>query len=366
MAGAVHAWASSAAMRRSGSSASARPALDVGRPPGELVVLVVGSHDGAGGQPRQADQQHDLARAAPRAPRRSGAPAAPTTPPRARGSCVSAGFSSTSTAPPAPSAQRPAHEASQAARRPASQRPSAAERTTHSTARLCAALLGDEAQRPARGLQLEREASVGGLVAGQARREPVVARGAPRGAARRAPCRRRAVVLGCGLERVGAPGDLDLIRIPGTTSQQAGGDRHMLKPYEGSAARRLTPPWHGGSSTGGGATRTSSPRTTRCGRAAAFLAEQLGFGSAEPEHPVPLAELSLPAPRLSPPAVAGRRSARPTTYERALHSYGRSYRDVVRAFRGPVRPPARRGRAAARRGRGRTRCSSGRPMPARR
>ena len=48
---------------------------------------------------------------------------------------VSAGLSPRSTAPPAPSAQRPAHEDTQAARRPASQRPSA-ERVTHRAATL--------------------------------------------------------------------------------------------------------------------------------------------------------------------------------------------------------------------------------------
>ena len=48
-------------------------------------------------------------------------------------SSVCAGLSPRSTAPPAPSAQRPAHDDSHAARRPASQRPSAA-RTTHSDA----------------------------------------------------------------------------------------------------------------------------------------------------------------------------------------------------------------------------------------
>ncbi len=48
---------------------------------------------------------------------------------------VSAGLSPRSTAPPAPSAQRPAHEATHGARRPASQRPSA-ERVTHSAAML--------------------------------------------------------------------------------------------------------------------------------------------------------------------------------------------------------------------------------------
>jgi alkyldihydroxyacetonephosphate synthase len=67
--------------------------------------------------------------------------------------------------------------------------------------------------------------------------------------------------------------------------------------------------------------------------AAAGLAARLGFGSAEPERPVPLSAVSLPEPRMRVPdrltdiCFTG-------TYERCLHSYGRGYADVVRAFRG--------------------------------
>jgi alkyldihydroxyacetonephosphate synthase len=74
-----------------------------------------------------------------------------------------------------------------------------------------------------------------------------------------------------------------------------------------------------------------SPRELR--DAAAFLTERLGFGSPQPEQPVPLEDLTLPDPRLEPPAsLAAICSA--DAYERALHAYGRAYRDVVRAFRG--------------------------------
>jgi alkyldihydroxyacetonephosphate synthase len=67
--------------------------------------------------------------------------------------------------------------------------------------------------------------------------------------------------------------------------------------------------------------------------AAAFLSERLGFGSADPEQPVPLSQVSLPAPRLNAPdALSSICFTDP--YERALHSYGRSYSDIVRAFRG--------------------------------
>jgi alkyldihydroxyacetonephosphate synthase len=67
--------------------------------------------------------------------------------------------------------------------------------------------------------------------------------------------------------------------------------------------------------------------------AAGFLVQRLGFGSTEPEPPVPLSQVSLPAPRLAPPAALADICVS-DDYERALHSYGRSYADVVRAFGG--------------------------------
>ena len=66
---------------------------------------------------------------------------------------------------------------------------------------------------------------------------------------------------------------------------------------------------------------------------AAFLATRLGFGSAEPDQPTPIEGVSLPAPRLSPPGSL-EHICRQDPYERALHTYGRSYSDIVRAFRG--------------------------------
>ena len=66
---------------------------------------------------------------------------------------------------------------------------------------------------------------------------------------------------------------------------------------------------------------------------AAFLASHLGFGSGEPERPVPLSEVTLPPPRLAIPSRL-RDICADSTYERAFHAYGSSYRDVVRAFRG--------------------------------
>jgi alkyldihydroxyacetonephosphate synthase len=79
-----------------------------------------------------------------------------------------------------------------------------------------------------------------------------------------------------------------------------------------------------------------SPQELRS--AAAVIVERLGFGSLDPELPVALSELSLPAPRLHPPnALAA--ICRSDDYERALHTYGRSYGDVVRGFRGSFDNP---------------------------
>jgi len=72
--------------------------------------------------------------------------------------------------------------------------------------------------------------------------------------------------------------------------------------------------------------------------AAEFLHGHLGFGSLDPEEPVPLEDVALPVPRLSPP-LSLEAICRADTYERALHSYGRSYSDVVRGFRGRFEHP---------------------------
>ncbi len=70
--------------------------------------------------------------------------------------------------------------------------------------------------------------------------------------------------------------------------------------------------------------------------AARFLSERLGFRATEPEAPAPLPRLT--PPRLEVPAsLAG--ICHTDDYERALHSYGRSYRDVVRGFRGDFANP---------------------------
>jgi alkyldihydroxyacetonephosphate synthase len=74
-----------------------------------------------------------------------------------------------------------------------------------------------------------------------------------------------------------------------------------------------------------------SPEALRA--AAAAIVERLGFGSTEPELPVPLSAASLRPPRIPIPAQL-RAFSSDEPYERALHAYGRSYSDIVRAFRG--------------------------------
>src|SRR5262249_39159713 len=72
--------------------------------------------------------------------------------------------------------------------------------------------------------------------------------------------------------------------------------------------------------------------------AAAFLTDRLGFGSPDPEQPVALSDVSLPAARLRAPSSLASICAT-DDYTRALHCYGRSYRDIVRAFRGRFEHP---------------------------
>jgi alkyldihydroxyacetonephosphate synthase len=74
-----------------------------------------------------------------------------------------------------------------------------------------------------------------------------------------------------------------------------------------------------------------SPAEVRA--AAEGIAAHLRFGSADVEQPVPLDQIELPQPRLSPPASLSQICSS-STYERCLHSYGRSYSDIIKAFRG--------------------------------
>jgi len=72
--------------------------------------------------------------------------------------------------------------------------------------------------------------------------------------------------------------------------------------------------------------------------AAGGLAQHLGFGSAEPEEPVALEAIELPAPRLAVPAAL-RAFCSDDRGERVRHAYGRAYRDLVRGFRGRIDHP---------------------------
>jgi alkyldihydroxyacetonephosphate synthase len=78
-----------------------------------------------------------------------------------------------------------------------------------------------------------------------------------------------------------------------------------------------------------------APSHEQARAAAGGLAEHLGFGSREPERPVPLAAIELPAPRLAPPPALAPICASDRD-ERVRHAYGRAYRDLVRAFRGRI------------------------------
>ena len=113
--------------------------------------------------------------------------------------------------------------------------------------------------------------------------------------------------------------------------------------------RRPWPPrrQRAGSSTGAGATRTSSPPTRRWrpprrDRGAPRVRRRRG------RAPRPLEDLGLREPRLEPPSAL-EDICRADTYERASHALGKSYRDVVRGLPRRVRAPARRGRPPARR-----------------
>ena len=64
----------------------------------------------------------------------------------------------------------------------------------------------------------------------------------------------------------------------------------------------------------------------------------LGFGADYAEDPVPLAAITLPAPRLRPPRAL-REISSVTPFDRVRCSIGQAYRDVVRVFRGRVDHP---------------------------
>jgi len=75
------------------------------------------------------------------------------------------------------------------------------------------------------------------------------------------------------------------------------------------------------------------PSAAELRTAAEGIRAHLGFGDGEVEQPVPLEQLDLPAPRLTPPASLAEICAT-DAHTRASHAYGKAYRDIVRAFRG--------------------------------
>ena len=71
---------------------------------------------------------------------------------------------------------------------------------------------------------------------------------------------------------------------------------------------------------------------------AGALAERFGVDAPDPATPPRLEDLDLRQPRLSPPSSLEQACSQ-SPYERALHSYGRSFRDVVRGLAGDFGNP---------------------------
>lgn len=68
------------------------------------------------------------------------------------------------------------------------------------------------------------------------------------------------------------------------------------------------------------------------------LARRFGTAELAIREPPSLADLKVPPPRLSPPATL-EAICSSEAYDRAAHTYGKSFRDVVRAFRGELPSP---------------------------
>src|SRR4051812_5734661 len=65
---------------------------------------------------------------------------------------------------------------------------------------------------------------------------------------------------------------------------------------------------------------------------------RFGWSDVEVHEPADLASLDLRAPRVHAPAALAE-CCSTTTFDRASHTYGKSYRDVVRGFRGELPAP---------------------------
>lgn len=82
---------------------------------------------------------------------------------------------------------------------------------------------------------------------------------------------------------------------------------------------------------------SDEPSDDERGKAAARLGERFGT-TFEPPRIRKAEDLELRAPRIAPPAALAGICAT-STYERAAHTYGKSYRDLVRAVRGEFPEP---------------------------
>ena len=235
-----------------------RPTLDLGGPPGEGVVLVVGRHLRAVGQPGDADEEDQsagdshqcLGRQAFRSDRPLLVQLA-----RQRVRRILPHLDR-----PA-GAERPAAGPRRDPRRPAPGEPASVRRPRDAQRRERVGRVLPEAQRPAHRLQLELEARVRGVVVRQSRAQAVMAGRAPlaqlgdRGV--RGHRRRFA-----GHELLVAPARGDLVGAPRSAGEQAGGRGHAGKA---TRSRRLRPPAGRASPSGrrSHASESRSPHTSR-------------------------------------------------------------------------------------------------------
>ena len=94
------------------------------------------------------------------------------------------------------------------------------------------------------------------------------------------------------LERVGVPADVDLLGLPRTAGENGGRRRHALHRSEGASvtatvsrvSERRLKHW-------GWGYEDEQPSHEEVAQAAAYITGRLGFGSTEPERPVPLSEV---------------------------------------------------------------------------
>ena len=74
------------------------------------------------------------------------------------------------------------------------------------------------------------------------------------------------------------------------------------------------------------------------GKLGQAIAGRFGWSDVEIREPADLDSLELPAPRVRPPSALAELCAT-STFDRASHTYGKSYRDVVRGFHGELPAP---------------------------